>query len=192
MNYGVADISFSTITGNTANLLLGNTQEETFGGGIVHYGHTSVDEGVSVLSMGSTILAGNMDNRNRFSPDFSPDCFSKIPYRFTSHRNNLLGILNANCDFRDTTWGDTRFDHVGAADSTTNNPLDPVLDPLGPNGGQTHTHALGTSSPAIDKAKLVTSATFFDCPSKDQRGMARPVDANSDGTAECDIGAVER
>jgi hypothetical protein len=37
----------------------------------------------------------------------------------------------------------------------------------------------------------VTSATFFDCPETDQRGLTRPVDGNTDGKADCDVGAFE-
>jgi len=63
---------------------------------------------------------------------------------------------------------------------------DPQLDTLRDNGGPTLTHALLAGSPAID-------AGSPDCPppAKDQRGIDRPADGNLDGTATCDIGAVE-
>ena len=56
---------------------------------------------------------------------------------------------------------------------------DPQLDPLGPNGGPTDTHALQSTSPALDAG----GATG---PAKDQRGFDRPA-----GPA-FDIGAFER
>jgi hypothetical protein len=62
---------------------------------------------------------------------------------------------------------------------------DPLLGPLQDNGGPTWTHALLYNSPAIDAGDPVN------CTPTDQRGVARPIDGDSDGTAVCDIGAVE-
>jgi len=65
---------------------------------------------------------------------------------------------------------------------------DPLLDPLADNGGDTWTHALSPSSPAVDQGS---------CPgvAADQRGLPRPVDfasiANAVGGDGCDIGAYE-
>jgi len=53
------------------------------------------------------------------------------------------------------------------------------------NGGPTETHALLPGSPAIDAGDNTA------CPATDQRGWARPADGDGDGTAVCDIGAVE-
>ena len=38
----------------------------------------------------------------------------------------------------------------------------------------------------------IDAVTNNDCPSTDQRGVARPQDGNRDGFAACDIGAYER
>jgi CSLREA domain-containing protein len=65
------------------------------------------------------------------------------------------------------------------------NNSDPLLGPLQGNGGLTDTHALLRGSPAIDMADNVA------CPAADQRGVARPIDGNSDGVAVCDMGAYE-
>jgi hypothetical protein len=81
----------------------------------------------------------------------------------------------------DTIFGGTPFDQ----DGTPQAPLDPLLEPLADNGGLTLTHALRPGSPAIDRGTGVTSATFFDCPKTDQRGVTRPM-----GMA-CDVGAFE-
>jgi CSLREA domain-containing protein len=188
MNFGIADIAFSTITANEANRqipVLG--PEDRFGGGI--YNVAALDEGVpSTVSLGNTILAKNTDNRSRFDRNFSPDCFSVDPGFFTSFRGNLVGILNSDCNMRDTIFGaPPLFDMIGTED----NPLDPGLLPLANNGGPTQTHALRSDSPAVDQGTGVTSATFFDCPATDQRGFTRPVDGDDDGTADCDVGAYE-
>ncbi len=73
-------------------------------------------------------------------------------------------------------------------DNLTNDfdtPIESVLDTiLQNNGGLTQTHDLIPGSPAIDAA---LGNTFF----LDQRGEARPIDGDGDGSAIADIGAVE-
>jgi hypothetical protein len=56
---------------------------------------------------------------------------------------------------------------------------DPLIAPLGINGGPTQTMALASSSPAIDAADGAA------CPPTDQRGVLRPAGSG------CDIGAFE-
>ena len=65
---------------------------------------------------------------------------------------------------------------------------DIIVTTLADNGGRTRTHALPSSSPAVD---AVTDGT---CPppNTDQRGVIRPQDGNGDGGAACDIGSFER
>jgi hypothetical protein len=58
--------------------------------------------------------------------------------------------------------------------------LDPLLTYLAYNGGWTRTHLPQTGSPAVD------GVVGSDCPSFDQRGVARPQGAS------CDVGSVER
>jgi CSLREA domain-containing protein len=62
---------------------------------------------------------------------------------------------------------------------------DPLLAPLADNGGPTKTHNLGAASQAIDAGDDGV------CPATDQRGVARPLDGDGDGTAACDIGSLE-
>lgn len=59
------------------------------------------------------------------------------------------------------------------------------LAPLANYGGQTDTHALLPGSAALD------NGGNSGCPASDQRGVTRPVDGDSDGSAVCDIGAFE-
>lgn len=63
--------------------------------------------------------------------------------------------------------------------------VNPLIDPVADNGGQTVTAALLPGSPAIDAGDIIN------CLPTDQRGFARPADGNGDGTAICDIGAYE-
>jgi len=64
--------------------------------------------------------------------------------------------------------------------------VDALLAPLGDHGGPTDTHLPLPGSPWIDGGDPVSciSAT-------DQCGSLRPLDGDGDGTAACDIGAVE-
>ncbi len=63
--------------------------------------------------------------------------------------------------------------------------VDPQLGPLAENGGLTATHMPLAGSPAVD------TATNSFCPGTDERGTGRPADGNGDGSAACDVGAVE-
>ncbi|MEM9511796.1 MAG: calcium-binding protein, partial [Cyanobacteria bacterium P01_E01_bin.48] len=65
--------------------------------------------------------------------------------------------------------------------------VDPQLNPAGlsDNGGPTQTIALLPTSPAIDAGSNPDGLTV------DQRGFARTVDGNTNGTATADIGAYE-
>jgi hypothetical protein len=63
---------------------------------------------------------------------------------------------------------------------------DPLLAPLGDNGGFTSTHALMDGSPAIDMVANVCPP-----PAADQRGVPRPQDGDGDSDTKCDSGAFE-
>lgn len=68
----------------------------------------------------------------------------------------------------------------------------PVLGPLQDNGGPTQTHALYTLSAAIDRVPVANCTGSGNTPqTTDQRGVARPLDGDGDGTADCDSGAFE-
>jgi len=98
------------------------------------------------------------------------------------------GITANNCGGLAMTSGGGNLDEDGScalADPTDLSNVNPMLAPLASNGGLTQTHALLGGSPATDAARTAV------CPAVDQRGVARPLDGNGDGTAACDIGAFE-
>ena len=205
LNSGTADISFSTITNNQANAdvdgIRGSASREPLAGGGIYNGGVVVNDvsgvppcnswpGCGSISMASTILAGNNDNGASYH---SPDCLSTSAATFSSFGRNLVGISNDHCNIRNTIYGDTRFDFVGVDLA----PIDPRLGPLVNNGGPTETHSLLDSSFAIDNGTAISTAVFFACPSKDQRGRPagrrpRATDGDGNGREDCDIGAFER
>ena len=97
--------------------------------------------------------------------------------------NNLFGT-NGNAGVSGVSPGPT--------DIVPSVPLEQILGPLKNNGGPTQTHALVAGSPAIDAGNpggcQDNSGALLQT---DQRGFPRDVDGNGDGTARCDIGAVE-
>jgi hypothetical protein len=98
-----------------------------------------------------------------------------------------LDLLGSDCNHTVTSEGynldgGTSCGFTAPGDLHNANPL---LGPLQDNDGFSHTHALLPGSPAID------AGSNTNCPSPDQRGVARPQDGNADGIAICDKGAFE-
>ncbi|AHY45609.1 CSLREA domain [Rubrobacter radiotolerans] len=62
---------------------------------------------------------------------------------------------------------------------------DPLLGPLGKNGGPTESYVPQAESPAID------GGVNGPCPATDQRDVERPRDGDGDGRFLCDTGSVE-
>ena len=78
---------------------------------------------------------------------------------------------------------------AGAGDRSE---VDARIAPLADYGGRTPTHDLYTGSPAIDGGDPAGCRDLDDAAlTTDQRGAPRPSDGDEDGTAHCDIGAVE-
>lgn len=117
--------------------------------------------------LANSIVAGNVDNGGE-----APECFGVA----NSEGYNLLGNL-LGCGIS-TTAGDV----VGGPT---------MLGPLQNNGGPTLTHAPLPGSPAIDAGNPASPGSPGACPSVDQRKYLRPFDGDGNGSAICDIGAIE-
>lgn len=158
---GAATVTNSTVSGNVADLQ---------GGGIASSG---------TFTLRNVTFAGNdaPTGKTLFNGGGTLTVVSTI-----------LGDAAGNhCGGAPVTSGGNNIDSdgscalAGGGDQT----VDPQLGPLADNGGPTLTHAPAPTSPAIDHGAA------SGCPATDQRGQTRPSDGNGDGTAVCDVGAVE-
>lgn len=182
------DISYSTISGNTA-YKGGGIYLSDGTGNISSLAATTITNNASTHSTGQggglylyqtllldtyrTLIAGNGETYSITTPDLYID---DINSDFGSSGCNLIGNIGNSATFTEDT-----DDQVG----TSVSPIDAKLDVLADNGGATQTHALLSGSPAIDGCSSATGA------GTDQRGVSGPVDGDSDGTATWDIGSYE-
>ena len=193
-NGSILTLTNSTVSGNTASsrgggihsdgpltvtnsTISGNRAE--YGGGIYLRGRLSR---TPVTLVNSSVI-GNM-------AVVDADGIWNFRSRLTFANTIIASQLSRNdCTNHGTTISlghnldSDRTCRLSATGDLTN--TDPLVGPLQDNGGPTFTHALLPGSPAIDVGDNPS------CPASDQRGFARPVDGDSDGTATCDIGAFE-
>jgi hypothetical protein len=160
-NKGTLSISSSSISANTTQNFYAD--DDGFGGGI----YNSVG---ATVTLTTSIVAANLGRQ--YNPSGGPA--QDISGVVNSLGKNLIGDS-------DGSSGWIGSDMTGSYTSL----LDPKLDPLADNGGPTQTMALLSGSPAVDVPTCINS------PSLDQRGVARPIDGDTDSVASCDIGAFE-
>jgi hypothetical protein len=166
---GEANLTNSTVSGNTAARSGGgiynsgtiNLMNSTISGNTAGNDGGGIYNGFETMALTNTILAYNQVIST------TNDCIN-LNGTVTSGGYNLVQTPN-NCVFSST------------GDITNTNPL---LGLLQDNGGDTLTHALLNSSPAIDKIPNGTNSCGTTI-TTDQRGDVRPQGLG------CDIGAYE-
>ena len=179
---GLLVIEYATITNNFA---ASNTQfaRDGNGSGVASRGVFPISGGPTTRTeVYSSIIAGNRTTGTTgtlggdvyWVPDGN---FSSNP--FQSNGYNLIGTGNAQ----------NRFNQQDDVTSITN----PMLRPLGNNGGTTMTHAPLSGSPIIDAGNPLAMTGVDGVPAFDQRGapFGRIVDSDNAGGPRIDIGAVE-
>ena len=178
----------STVSGNLTN---------AYGGGLCNITFANIT--VSTLITNSTIVfnRANADAADTEGGDIGGGIFnsgtlslsnsilaSNYRGRGTGTRDNLS--LDANMHGTIISHGfnlsDSSFVGFGNDDLIQ---AAPRIAPLANNGGPTATHALFLGSAALD------GGSNQHCPAVDQRLVMRPYDGDDDGTATCDIGALE-
>jgi hypothetical protein len=133
---------------------------------------------------------------------------SQYGYMFSSYahdrtstlRNTIIaGNIYNDCQFG--SGGDT-YDHSYSLDDDGSCQLgapgignlpstDPMLKPLALRHGDRPIRDLATGSPAIDAGDPTMDGSGGSCLGTDEDGTTRPIDGDGDGTARCDMGAVE-
>jgi hypothetical protein len=145
------------------NVTVTNNRADIAGGGVTVFS--------APLKLANTIVAGNADNGT------APDCDGAV----TSRGYNLIQNVTG-CEISGVTTGNITGQSAR-------------LGVLADNGGATLTHLPSNisffMSPAIDAGSPGGFGTT-PCETVDQRRVLRPRDGNGDGSARCDIGAVER
>lgn len=170
---GINLLTAATVAITNATIAYNNVSTAGTGAGI------NVGVGSGAYSLIATLLAINNDpatDRNCGCSYGSGSC------SFLSSGTNGVNVDTANsCNFlagnRTNVMTDPAYGVNGA-------PLR-ILSALANNGGQTDTHEIPVTSPALDYANNVA------CPSVDQRGEARRTDSNGDGAGTCEAGAYE-
>lgn len=171
--WGVAQIAYSTIVDNTANIIHLDPADRRVGGGVRNTGHVFI---------GRSILAENSDGRDSGDALYSPDCYSVDADHFTSYRRNVVGVVSDNCLIEDVSRSGTPNDRVGSPAS----PRDPRISSFG------RYFRPDSNSPALDYGRRNAISSWFKCQKTDNLGNKRPQDGDGNGSRRCDVGAIER
>jgi CSLREA domain-containing protein len=171
--YGVLNLSTSTVSGNTAYYrggafyLITSNAVTTITHSTIAFNHAIVRGGgienqVTQFTIANSIISDN-------DAPQSPDCHGALHTEGNLLLDNPGGCVITEVNSIDNIYG-----------------VSPLLLPLANNGGDSLTHALDVYSPALDAGNCPPGST-------DQRGEPRsfdiPVLANTGNG--CDIGAVE-
>lgn len=190
-NNGALTIADSTFTGNTAAMFQGgaifNNDHITMTN-VTLSGNSAGDKGGAINNNTGVITATNVTIANNEAANQGGGIYND--QRMTLQNSIVAANEGENCVNNDTLV--LAGHNLEDADTCGFDPargdlvdVDPLLGPLQDNGGATDTHALRDGSPAIDAGDDTA------CPPTDQRGVQRPIDGDEDGSAVCDVGAIE-
>lgn len=185
---GTLTMKQSTIGRNTAN---------NFGGGLVNEGTVTMTN--STVSGNQAVNSGgNIENRSTGTITFlnSTVSYGVAPngsaIRNQGSASTTNSIFQGECSSNDLVSNGGNLESPGnlcglnlGSDKRNVAPGQLLLELLSDNGGPTDTNRLRLPSVAIDTGLLGP------CPSQDQRGVPRPLDGDSSGDSDCDIGAFE-
>lgn len=175
-NQATLNINTSTISGNDAagtggGISTGNNGTPTININNSTIANNSADDGGGIYQAVGTVNIQNSLVADNIGTTLGPDCSGSL----NSQDYNLVEDVT-DCTITGTTINNT----TGS---------DPQLVALADNGGETATHALGGTSPALEQIPDGTNGCTAGT-STDQRGGVRADGANRGGSA-CEIGAYE-
>jgi hypothetical protein len=178
-NRGVVLLSNCTLAENIADGGLTNISK--FGKGGAARGGSLFSEGGSLSLQNVTVAQSLVKPGNNSGLAFGASLYASNSIVVLT--NSILACANSQTNVSGTILdgGHNLCSDASAAftSATSRNSVDPMLGPLGDNGGPTPTLALLLGSPAID------SGDPAGCALTDQRGIPRPLGLG------CDIGAFE-
>jgi len=168
LNYGDGEVWLKNVT-ITANAVPGTFRSA---GGVLNRGG---------FYFSNTIIAGNQGG------GIPSDCGGQM----STLGGNLVGTTNRDCQIMPRhDWDPKSRSRANDQIGTGSYSINPQLARLADNGGNTCTHALNPTSPAINNAWTGRPDEHpFVCGRYDQRWVTRPSTTN--GGYNCDIGAFE-
>jgi predicted outer membrane repeat protein len=197
---GLFSIVRSTFSSNTAGVDGGainsggeemNIDSSTLSGNAAGYGG-AIYQGGSPLEVTNSTIASNTATNDAGAIAVA----AMATITNSALHDNRVGAVPSACSSSaisdgynfdgDGTCLDTGGLLAGDVRGTTTTPLNAKLAPLADNGGATLTRKPMPGSPLIDRGSPALT-----CPSTDQRGVARPIDGDGNGTKACDKGSVE-
>jgi len=178
---GAVTVVACTFSGNAAG-------SAGFGGGIYNNGGSG--SGLAVLTVIASTFSGNTAANSNGGSIYNSGFNAKLEIGNTVLKAGLTGGNINSITATSDGYNLSSDNSSGVLTSMTDRVnTDPVLGPLGNNGGPTFTCALLAGSPAIDRGKSFGLTT-------DQRGFPRPVNDPcltnaAAGGDDSDIGAFE-
>ncbi|MDR4503738.1 MAG: right-handed parallel beta-helix repeat-containing protein [Candidatus Scalindua sp.] len=201
---GLMNIMNSTISLNDAdsgggidNSGIVSVENSTIAHNVSAYWGVGINNSMGTVSITNSTISDNRGQGSAISNEIpyssvGPQVAGTVELKNTILADNSAGGDPGDCEGPITSLGNNIIGDIGDPGNCTITLLesdstgDPRLREFIDDGLPGHGHVpLLPDSPAIDAGNNPA------CPEKDQLGKSRPVDGNGDGTAACDIGAIE-